>query len=180
MIAQNYAMISMRPRQKFDFTGRTGVITFNVDAITQGEGSWWPAVYVTDSPVSAAINSSSVQGFLPPNGVGLNFNDNCAVQNASLTKVDGAFVYVNYVETFVAFSNAVCFSTSRGKLNHIEVRLSMASVEVWASDFSTDGVTFPNFRKVGSATMAFHSPWATYAPLPAEGAGTHQERSRVL
>jgi hypothetical protein len=27
MMAQNYAMLSMRPRQKFDFTGRTGIIT---------------------------------------------------------------------------------------------------------------------------------------------------------
>jgi hypothetical protein len=154
MMAQNYAMLSMRPRQKFDFTGRTGIITFNVDAITQGEGSWWPAVYVTDGPVSGAINSASVEGFLAANGVGLNFNDNCAVENASLTSVDGVFIYINYVETFVQFTNALCFSTSRGKLNHIEVKLSTTSIEVWASDYSPDNVAFPNFRKIGSAAIS--------------------------
>jgi hypothetical protein len=59
LIAQNYGMLALRPRQAFDFAGRKGAIAFNVDAITQGEGSWWPAVYVTDEPTSGAINSSS-------------------------------------------------------------------------------------------------------------------------
>jgi hypothetical protein len=104
--------------------------------------------------VSGAINSASVEGFLAANGVGLNFNDNCAVENASLTSVDGVFIYINYVETFVQFTNALCYSTSRGKLNHIEVKLSTTSIEVWASDYSPDNVAFPNFRKIGSAAIS--------------------------
>lgn len=162
MIAQNYAMISMRPRQMFDFTGRTGTITFNVDAITQGEGSWWPAVYVTDEPISAAINAESVQGFLPTNGIGVNFNDNCAVTDASLTSVQNIYTFANAVETITPTTSPVCFSTLRGSLNHIEIRLSTTSVEVWASDYSTDGgVTFPNFRKVASATLPSALPFST-------------------
>jgi hypothetical protein len=44
--------------------------------------------------------------------------------------------------------------TSRGSLNHIEVRVSASHVEVWMSDFSSDGgKTFPNFKLVGSADI---------------------------
>jgi hypothetical protein len=154
MIAQNYAMISMRPRQAFDFAGRVGTITFNVDAVTQGEGSWWPAVYVTDQPFSAAINSASVMGLLPTNGVGLNFDDNCGVKDASLTSVNIVYVYVNNIETLVNMNNPICFMTKRGQLNHIEIELSITGIQVWASDYSPDNVTFPNFRLVGSATIS--------------------------
>ena len=154
MIAQNYAMLALRPRQAFDFAGRTGAITFNVDAITEGEGSWWPAVYVTDEPTSGAINSSSVMGLLPANGIGLNFNDQCGLTNASQTRVDNVFVYVNTVETSVPLNNTTCIATKRGLLNHIEILLSQTSIQVWASDYSPDGVTFPNFRMIGSASIS--------------------------
>ena len=154
MVAQNYAMLALRPRQAFDFAGRTGAITFNVDAITEGEGSWLPALYVTDEPTSGAINSSSVMGLLPNNGIGLNFNDQCGVTDASKTKVDNVFVYNNTVETSVPLNNTTCIATKRGFLNHIEVLLSQTSVQVWASDYSPDGVTFPNFRMIGSASIS--------------------------
>jgi hypothetical protein len=84
----------------------------------------------------------------------LNFNYNCGLQDASMTAVYGVFTYVNYVETFVPFSNVVCFSTRRGQLNHIEVKLSTTSIEIWASDYSPDNVAFPNFRMVGSAAIS--------------------------
>ncbi len=153
MKAQNYAMFSLRPRQAFDFAGRTGTIAYNVDAITQGEGSWWTSLYVTDDPVSDAINSSEVMGLLPNNGLGLNFNDQCSQTNASQTKLDNVYTYANTVESIVPLSGTSCFTTSRGHLNHIEVQLSQTSIAVWASDFSPDGVTFPNFRQVGSAAL---------------------------
>src|SRR5262249_35069785 len=125
--------------------------TFNVDAITEGEGSWWPAVYVTDEPTSGAINSSSVMGLLPNSGIGFNFNDQCGVTNATLTRINSVYIFNNAVESSVALTGTSCIPTKRGFLNHIEIRLSQTSVQVWASDFSPDGVTFPNFRMVGSS-----------------------------
>lgn len=154
MKAQNYAMMSLRPRQAFDFTGRTGTISFNVDAITQGEGSWWPSVYITDQPSPGAINSSEVVGMLPTNGIGFDFNNNCSVTNASQTKVDTVYVYTNLTESLVPLTGTQCFTTSRGHLNHIEIQVSASHVAVWASDFSPDNVTFPNFRQVASANLS--------------------------
>jgi hypothetical protein len=154
MIAQNYAMLSMRPRQAFDFAGRTGIIAMNVDAITQGEGSWWTSVYVTDQPSPGVINSSEVLGLLPTNGMGIDFNDQCGQTNASQTKVDNVYTYANTVESTAPLTGTACFSTSRGHLNHIEIHLSASQVSVWASDFSPDNVTFPNFRQVGSASIS--------------------------
>jgi hypothetical protein len=152
--AQNYAFVSMRPRQAFDFAGRTGTIAFNVDAVTQGGLSWWTSLFVTEDPQAGANNTSQVTGEVPRNGVGVNFDDNCNINDVSKMRINGVFTYANYVETFVPIDGAKCVATQRGKLNHIEVRLAQTSIEVWASDFSPDGgVTFPNFQKLGSAAI---------------------------
>src|SRR3954467_7525342 len=55
--AQNYSLVSMRPRQPFDFAERTGTIAFNVDALTEGGLGWWTSVFVTTEPMAAANNS---------------------------------------------------------------------------------------------------------------------------
>lgn len=152
--AQNYGLFSIRPREMFDFTGRTGTITYNTDALTQGGLSYWTSVFVTDDPVPAANNSSQVNGIIPKNGIGLNFDDSCNT-NATQVRVNSVFVYNNYVENQVPLSNPVCIQTQRGLLNHIEIRLSQTQVQIYASDFSTDnGQTFPNFRLIGSAPIS--------------------------
>ena len=38
--------------------------------------------------------------------------------------------------------------TAKGALNHVEIYLTQTHVEVWASDASPDGVTFPNFQRL--------------------------------
>ena len=37
---------------------------------------------------------------------------------------------------------------AKGSLNHVEIYLTQTHVEVWASDASPDGVTFPNFQRL--------------------------------
>ena len=154
--AQNYGLLSLRPRQPFDFSGRTGTITFNVDAITEGSLAWWPSLFVTDEPFSGASDSNQVLGLIPKNGVGVNFDgDNCGTSNdASQMKIIQLFQFNNFVETKLPITNGICVQTKRGFQNHIEIRLSQTNMEVWASDFSTDNsTTFPNFRKIASAPL---------------------------
>jgi hypothetical protein len=151
--AQNYAVLSLRPRQAFDFSGRTGTISYNVDAITEGPLSWWTSLFVTDEPTAGANNTVKVTGVIPGNGVGVNFDDPCNTQ-ATQMRVNSAYVFVDYTESQVPLSNTTCVRTQRGSLNHIEVRLSQTNIQIWASDFSTDnGQTFPNFRLIGEAAI---------------------------
>jgi hypothetical protein len=68
--------------------------------------------------------------------------------------VGDAYTYSNYVQTRISDPNKGCVSTRRGSLNHVEIRLSQSRVEVWASDFSTDGgATFPNFHRIFTAPI---------------------------
>ena len=163
--AQNYGLLSMRPRQRFDFGGRTGTIAYNVDAVTKGSGSWWTSLFVTDDPTVVASDSAQVLGYLPRNGIGINFDDPCGTTDASKVAVGSVFVYNNYGETKLGAGGSSCVATRRGSLNHVEVRLSQTQVEVWASDYSVDGgQTFPNFRRVfsGSINLSFSSGYVHF------------------
>jgi len=154
--AQNYALLSMRPRQVFDFTGRTGTISFNVDAVTRGSLSWWTSLFVTDEPIPGANNTIKVTGEIPKNGIGVSFDgNNCFDSTGGQMRINSVYTFSNYAETQVPVNDAVCILTRRGMLNHIEVRLSQSEIEVWASDYSGDnGQTFPNFRLIGSAPIS--------------------------
>lgn len=156
MSAQNYALLSMRPRQPFDFSKRTGTIVYNVDAVTQGDLSWWTSLYVTDQPDTAAANARQVMGMLPRNGIGVNFDNTCSTNGLTKSGVGDVFAYNNYVETrYSNTNNPICIATQRGALNHIEVRLSQTNIEVWGSDASTDGGrTFPNLRSIFASPIS--------------------------
>jgi len=143
---QGYGVMSMRPRQAFDFTGRTGVITLNVDAITEGSGIWWPSVYVTEEPAPAANDMGQVTGFRPKNGIGVNFDNTC--NTTGQTGFD-VFTFSNYAESRVINNNSTCFTAQRGVLNHIEIDLSQTQISIWASDAGG-----ANFRQIASAPIS--------------------------
>jgi hypothetical protein len=155
MSAQNYALLSLRPRQPFDFAGRTGTIVSDVDAVTEGALSWWTSLYVTDEPVPAGNKEVEVTGEVPRNGFGIDFDVNCNTGPTQVT-VGSIMTYAEYAETqaYTGTTAGPCVKTSGGSLNHIEVRVSQSHIEVWMSDFSTDGgITFPNFQRVASADV---------------------------
>jgi hypothetical protein len=158
LAAQDYALLSMRPRQMFDFTGRTGTITYNVDAQTSSPLGWWTSLFVTDDPIPGANNTARVSGMTPRNGVGVSFDgNNCAGTLGTSVRINDVFTYSDYLETDVPVSNSVCIQTQAGTQNHIEVQLSQTQIAVWASDYSTDGSqTFPNFRMIGSAAISLN------------------------
>src|SRR5206468_2938432 len=70
-------------KQPFDFSGRTGVIAFDVDAKTGGGHEWWPEVQIDDQPIS----SNEGAGGQPRNGVLINFGDTSG-QTAGKTPTD--------------------------------------------------------------------------------------------
>jgi hypothetical protein len=153
--AQNYGLLSMRPRQAFDFTGRTGTITYNTDPVTGGGGSWFNSLFITQEPNPGATNQEQVVGVIPRNGVGFNIDDQCSSPTGTAARIDHVYTYAGYVETPVAINSSVCIQTQRGSLNHIEVRINQTNIEIWGSDFSTDGGnTFPNFRLIGQAAIS--------------------------
>ena len=146
-------MLSLRPRQAFDFTGRTGTISYNVDAVTEGGLSWWTSLFVSDEPTPGANNTAQVTGAIPRNGVGINLDDNCGTLGTQM-RVNSAYVFSGYAETQVPLANRACVQTKRGSPNHVEMRLSRTHIEVWASDFTPDnGQSFPNFRLIGEAEI---------------------------
>src|ERR1700722_998085 len=132
MSSQNYALLSMRPRQPFDFAGRTGTISYNVDALTEAGLSYWTSLAVTDTPQAGAANSSQVLGMLPDNGVLVNFDNDCS-NPGNEVGVSGVYTYTNYVETYIPDPNNTCVPTVRGELNHITVQLSQSNIAIYAS-----------------------------------------------
>ena len=48
-----FTIYSFRPRQPFDFAGRTGTVVFDADAKTAGSHSYWLELWITDQPVPA-------------------------------------------------------------------------------------------------------------------------------
>ncbi len=170
MSAQNYALLSMRPRQPFDFAGRTGTISYNVDAATEGGLSWWTSLYVTQTPDAGDSNESQVTGITPQNGIGINFDNACGTNGAVIGEVGGVYVYNNYTETEISNTlpapsctttptstcTGACITTSRGHLNHIEVKLSQTSVSVYGTNYSTNGQTFPSQVLLFSAPISLN------------------------
>lgn len=156
MSAQNYALLSMRPRQPFDFAGRSGTISYNVDALTEGGLSWWTSLAVTDTPQAGVANSSQVLGLLPDNGVLVNFDADCNDPGHEVG-VTAVYTYTNYVETDITNPNVNtnCVSTARGELNHIQVQLSQSNIAIYASPAYT-GTNVPPAQLLFSTPISLN------------------------
>ncbi len=153
-----YVWDSATIRQPFDFTNRTGVITFDLDAKTAGGHTWWPNVCVTDEVYSANEGA----GAQPKNGFCINFGLNTG-QPAGKTPTDSATVGLGGIDSVYIFNNwnishhlvdaqgstVGKYTTQADHANHMELRISKTNMEIWVSDKTDDhGMTFPNFRKI--------------------------------
>ena len=130
--AQNYGLLSLAPRQPFDFAGRTGTIVYDVDAETSGNLGWWTSLFITDEPVPVASSATQVIGYLPRYGLGITFDANCG--STGKVGVGSLTVYRNSVESTIVNSNPTCVSAARGTLNHFRVQVSQSTVVIDASD----------------------------------------------
>jgi hypothetical protein len=123
------------PKQPFDFAGRTGKVTFDVSANSDGSHGAWPEFVITDKPVPGVRRSIS---FGTPqaavNEVGFSI-DACTSGPGGTTGVGTIFVTKNNVYSEPVFNGTGCVTKgSLSAMNHFEVRISQNRIEVWGTD----------------------------------------------
>ena len=152
--AQNYGMSAYRVRQPFDFAGRTGRITLDVD-LSNGALFGWPALALAEDPTPMPTFDFPERGSGPRNGFEIEFSSGWC--NTANTVEPSVYTYRDYVETAMGASydcgtpHAV---TAPGALNHVEIYLTAGHLELWASDASPDGVSFPNFHQLWAGDLS--------------------------
>lgn len=130
------AHLNTYPKQPFDFTGRTGKVVFDVSSDSQGSHGAWPEFVITDKPVPGM--RTDVSGAPPPTArheVGFALSGSCDGQAGITTTVGQIFVTSSYVYQNVPMTVDGC--VRRGtltSLNHVEVRVSTSSIEIWMTD----------------------------------------------
>jgi hypothetical protein len=155
--AQNYGSNTYRIRQPFDFANRTGSIVFDADG-TATSLLGWIAIAVTEDPIpspsfSAIPGSGNFEGgVIPKNGISVELQGTCNTGQARVTMIHEYRNYVDYIHNFNE-GQSTCFPTSHHHLNRFELRLSQSRVELWATPYSDNGVTFGNPTLVASANL---------------------------
>jgi len=132
-------VLAAYPKQPFDFAGRTGKIVFDVSDDTEGTHGSWPELWVTDKPVPAPFQHFTHDFGAPQNAFGIRFGLEC--NNAAGTGVDSAVVVNNYAVNDSAFGGSlpvtidgcVTKGVTNGGLNHFEVWVSQAQIDVYGT-----------------------------------------------
>jgi len=128
------ANLNTYPKQPFSFAGRTGKVTFDVSADSDGSHGAWPEFVVTDKPVPGVRRS--ISDMIPAgaaNSIGFSLDGGCGVPG--LTGVGAVFVTKNNVYSEPSFKTPNCVTKGSARtMNHFEVRLSQNRLEVWGTD----------------------------------------------
>ena len=152
--AQNYGLATYRIRQPFDFAGRTGTIKLDMDLTNNGLGGW-PALILAQDPSPAPSFDWQERGSGPRNGIEIEFGTGWC--NTPQTMEVIVYTFADYLQTaFVpSFDCGIPHATTApGALNHVEVYVTQRHVEVWTSDTSPDGLTFPNQQLLWAGDVA--------------------------
>jgi hypothetical protein len=154
--AQNYGLNSFRILQPFDFADRTGTIVFDADLSMPNGLFGWASIEITDEPIPAPSFTNYERGPLPRNAIQIHFDyDRCSGKTA----VGHALTYDDYVATELKNDLGEfppCIVTEKDSLNRAQIRLSQTKVEVYASDFSEDGLTFAKPQLIFSAPLSLN------------------------
>jgi hypothetical protein len=74
--------------------------------------------------------------------------------NGGLITLNNVMTYTNYAPRILApAGGTACVTTRIGSMNHFEIRVSQQRLDIYGSDYSTDGQSFPNFRRMYSADL---------------------------
>jgi hypothetical protein len=152
--AQNYGLSTYRVRQPFDFAGRTGTVKLDMDLSNNGLGGW-PALILAEDPSPAPSFDWQERGSGPRNGIEIEFGTGWCNTPHTLEAI--VYTFKDYLQTSIipSFDCAISHATTApDALNHVEVYLTQSHVEVWTSDASPDGVTFPNLHLLWSGDVA--------------------------
>ncbi len=148
--AQNYGQNGYRIRQPFDFKGRTGKIVLDAEGFVQNTLLGWISVEVTEDPINVPGFSLGNPGtnndegtVIPRNAFEVQFENTCAgrVYDSEFS-IRFIELFKEYAHTELGMDNPGCVKTTQGKLNHIEIDVSQTKIEVYASPYSDDGVTY--------------------------------------
>jgi hypothetical protein len=152
--------LAMYPKQPFDFTNRTGIVTFDVSNDTQGSHAAWPEFWLTDKPIPAPFTHFGTWMAVPQHGFGLRFYSSqvpnkgallapaCPNDGNTRWTVGSAVVVRNYVvddqdnngATKVTPLDCVTASSGpNGGLNHIQLNISQSQIDIYATDAGTTG-----------------------------------------
>ena len=151
---QNYGLATYRVRQPFDFAGRTGTIKVDLDLTNNFLGGW-PALIIAQDPSPTPSFDWQERGSGPRHGVEIEFaggwcNDHHTVEPLVFTFND--YLQTSFIPSFdCGIPHA---TTAPGSLNHVEVYVTQTHLEVWASDVSPDGMTFPNQHLLWAGDVA--------------------------
>jgi hypothetical protein len=140
---QNYGQAGLRIRQPFDFYEREGRIVFDAEGDIVGMLHGWIAVSITEDPSPApsfATMGNFENGPIPRSGMEVHFFYGCH-QEHQLT-VGQVHVFDEFIDHYYEGPEEGCVETQPGALNHFEVRVSRSHLEVYGTDFSTNGVDF--------------------------------------
>jgi hypothetical protein len=151
--AQNYGLSTYRIRQPFDFADRVGTIKLDMDLTNNGLGGW-PALVIAEDPSPAPSFDWQERGSGPKNGIEIEFGTGWCNTPHTLETI--IYTFRDYVQTaFIpSFDCAIPHAvTAPDSLNHVEIYLTQEHIEVWTSDASADGVTFPNQQLLWSGDL---------------------------
>jgi hypothetical protein len=157
--------LAMYPRQPFDFAGRTGTITFDVSNDSQGSHAAWPELWVTDQPVPDPFTHEGSWLSQPRNGFGIRFagcsSGTCPGGSPAYVGVDSAVVVRNYAvdDSFNGGDlNPITLGAVKesgpGQMNHYQIQVSQADIEVYGTDAFTPGQTVPPLVHIASIPNA--------------------------
>lgn len=172
--------LAMYPKQPFDFAGRTGTVSFDVSDDAYNIHDAWPEFWMSDAPIPDPFTHFGSWLALPANGFGVRFANavlagqqgECPNAN-NLTHqrwtVDSVVVSRNYVEEDVSANNGPTFGTltgmkvtpldcvisssGPGNMNHVEVRVSQSTIDVYATDAGV-AATPTTLRHIATITGA--------------------------
>jgi hypothetical protein len=163
--AQNYGLSTYRIRQPLDFAARTGTIKLDLDLSNNSLGGW-PALIIAEAPSPTPSFDWQERGSGPQNGVEIEFGTGWCNTPQTLQAI--VYTFADYVQTSFVPSfdceNPHAF-TQPDAFNHVEVYLTEHHLELWVSDASTDGVEFPNFRRLwqGDLELPFSRGYVSLA-----------------
>jgi hypothetical protein len=143
----SFAFTSLRLRQLFDFTNRTGTIVFDVDAkrnVNFDAHGWWIELWITPEPVPMPYHGAPTVASYARRALGFQVapvSPECFHQEQPVcNQVGRVVIQKDYKITRDApIETAKGFSTADGKLNRFKVLLSRERAELWASNVDSKG-----------------------------------------
>jgi hypothetical protein len=144
---------SFRPRQPFDFAGRTGVITFDLGGRQAGGHGFWPEIMITSDPVPAPYQDLIGIFPYPRNGIGIEMagQPDCDYRSADPPYTHNHVSTIKLIKDWVVSgwgpndmqadykgtgkpSGPPCYPVNDEKMNHFELRVSQNTIELWGTD----------------------------------------------